>query len=127
MQVYPEEYQKLIADPEFEANHFTVTYTDVTPIYAKDFNLRQLGGLHAMFNQALWDRVPAGSKDYYRKQTTRMLAIDDPSYRPRVADPIKIVNTGQGVQADTPIHTAADQNKVANVLKKFGVANIPCV
>lgn len=128
---FPQEYQILTQNVDFDPRYFTVS-TEMIPLYAKGMSKKRFASAHGMFNETIWSEIPRGSKESARQQTDRMLAINDPNYRPRRLDlqgargKMKVINSGQATQVTGDLEVVtANKKRAATALRRIGVANVP--
>ena len=125
----PQEYNRLSQLPDFDPEFFTVDYkTSSKAHYVKHKTPRSLGQLGVYFNNAIWNTIPQGSRDGFRKdkdeqRRIRMHPVDDLNYRPREASNIK--NSHRAAHLTNQYQTPANKKSMVKAIKQLGASNVP--
>lgn len=129
--LFPDKYEELRETINFDPHYFTAN-TDFIPVYVDPVDvkpkikLHKLGRNQIMLNETLWGAVPETSKANLRKQTDRMVAINDPGFRPRRnMEGGDINNLVQVTGTTARVNRRSDNADLINVIKKAGVAFVP--
>jgi len=117
--VYPEQYVQITQQADFDPAYFSTDINGV-PFYTKHMTRHLLTSRRIFWNRKLWSEVPSGSKTRHRQDTERMLAIDDPEYRPRLPKNI-LQLTNEALYQQLPKNKAATTRQLARVIDKVGV------